>query len=190
MKHSSRRFDVTRAIDDVITLVGPLLGERIHVRRSYPADPVIVRCFPARLHQVFLNVLRNAAQAIQEKGEIHVSVFSDSDRIEIVVTDNGKGIPEEKLARIFDFGFSAKQDGRVGMRLGLPSSKRAVEEIGGVLTIASQAGEGNKGADRVTLRTPRTVTRKARSSADWGCDKSLISLGVSGPHHGTVHPLR
>ena len=66
------------------------------------AEMPLVECLPSELNQVFLNVLMNAGQAIKERGEITVSTGQSGDRVWIAIGDNGEGIPEDVLPRIFD----------------------------------------------------------------------------------------
>ncbi len=100
----------------------------------------------ARLGQVFLNLLTNAAQAIPEgqpdQHEIRVTARNVSEgRVEIEVSDTGVGIPPEDLQRIFDPFFSTKPTGE-GMGLGLSIAHQIVTSMGGTLTARSERGRG------------------------------------------------
>lgn len=134
--------DVREGIESALTLLGPVLNERIHIVKEYAAGIGRVRCYPEKLNQVFLNLLQNAVKAVAQGGEIRISVANGGNSIRVGFTDNGRGIREDRLHEVFDFGFATKIDGRVGLRLGLPLSKRTVEEIGGSLRIESTPGQG------------------------------------------------
>jgi two-component system NtrC family sensor kinase len=138
-----RPLDVREGIDSALTLLSPLFGPSIDVQRSYPDSPPVVVCHPARLNQVFLNLIENAANAIgsDSQGEVRIGVSNGNGRVEIEVADNGRGIEPDRLQSLLEFGFTNK-DGRVRMRLGLPGNRRTVEELGGELTIHSQPGRG------------------------------------------------
>ncbi|MDD9937188.1 MAG: ATP-binding protein, partial [Myxococcales bacterium] len=138
-------LDVREGIDSALTLLSPVLGEDIDVQRHYPNTAPVVRCYPARLNQVFLNLIENAAHSIEDEGtgEVRIGVSNDNGRVEIEVADNGRGIAPERIQTLFDFGFTNKA-GRVRMRLGLPSNKRTIEELGGELTIESEVGQGTR----------------------------------------------
>jgi signal transduction histidine kinase len=140
--------DVCKGLDAALTVLRP--PERITIERDYSLGGASVRCFPARLNQVFLNLLQNAEQSIKGYGRIRIEVRVRAELAEVVIQDTGVGIPKAILPRVFDFGFVPKVGGRVGLRLGLPSSKRSIEEIGGEITLSSDVGAGT----RVTLRLP------------------------------------
>lgn len=150
----SKPVNVCVSLDDARALLRPMLGDRITVVTRYPETPALVRCFPAKLNRVFLNLLQNAISAIDNRGEIRISVKRERGQIEVELTDNGRGIPASKLDQLFDLGFTEKC-GRIGLQLGLPQSKRWVNEIGGQIHIASREGRGTSvhiflPADRLT----------------------------------------
>lgn len=107
--------------------------------------------------QIFINLLRNAKHAVEDGGSgqrrmiIRVGLISP-DRIKVVVSDNGIGIPPENLAKIFNHGFTTKQDGH---GFGLHSGANAAKEMGGSLTARSD-GPG-QGAE-FTLELPVAAT--------------------------------
>ncbi|MBI4510575.1 MAG: hybrid sensor histidine kinase/response regulator [Deltaproteobacteria bacterium] len=104
----------------------------------------------AKLTQVLINLLRNAAQASKPGGEILVSVGEDAESrtVQILVEDEGTGMPEDVLSRLGEPFFSTK--GERGTGLGLGISRRIVEGHDGVLSFASQVGQGT----RVTITLP------------------------------------
>jgi PAS domain S-box-containing protein len=99
----------------------------------------------ARLGQVFLNLIVNAAQAIPEgsadANEIKVTTRLEGTRVVIEVTDTGPGIPPDIIDRVFDAFFTTKRVG-VGTGLGLAICHRIVTDIGGELTVRSEVGVG------------------------------------------------
>ena len=97
--------------------------------------------FSREVEPAFLSILQNAVQAIEGNGEIRVTVREREGSIEIELSDNGKGIPAWKMPEIFDLGLTRKA-GRMGLRLGLPMSKRSIEEMGGRLALESIEDQG------------------------------------------------
>jgi CheY-like chemotaxis protein len=99
----------------------------------------------ARLGQVFLNLIVNAAQAIPEgnaeDNEIRLTTRLEGKRVVIEVADTGPGIPPEIVNRVFDAFFTTKEVG-VGTGLGLAICHRIVTDIGGELTLRSEVGVG------------------------------------------------
>ena len=92
----------------------------------------------AKLYQIFLNIIYNASQAIQEKfnqknkGIIKIHIYQDNRKVIIQISDNGNGIKEKSLPRIFDPFYTTKPPG-VGTGLGLSISQRIINDLGGYL---------------------------------------------------------
>ena len=101
----------------------------------------------ARLGQVFVNLLLNAADAMPEQrpldqNVVHVGTRMRAGRVQIEVSDNGRGIEPEALGRVFDPFFTTKAPGR-GAGLGLSICHTLVEQLGGTLTVESTPGVGS-----------------------------------------------
>lgn len=111
------------------------------------ADLPAVRADGARLEQVLLNLINNAIDAMPEGGRMtfgtDVGTGEHADSIAIYVEDTGYGIPAEQLSRVFDPFFTTKEPGQ-GTGLGLSVSYAIVEQHGGRLEVASQAGQGSR----------------------------------------------
>lgn len=146
--------DVRGGLETAVAFVRPSLPAGVRVRLELPDAPIWVKCFPAKLNHVFLNLLKNAAASLDDAGaaaqgspasaqrrEITVRAAVSSERLRIEVRDTGCGIPAERLERIFDLDFSRK-GARVKLSLGLPSSRSVIEAIGGTLSLRSELGQG------------------------------------------------
>jgi PAS domain S-box-containing protein len=116
-----------------------LRGRSIRVEVNVPALPPTVG-EPAELRQVFLNLLLNAQDAMPGGGTIRITGSAQNNKIIVKVEDEGHGIPEENLARIFDPFFSTK--GEKGTGLGLSIASAAMARIGGSISAANRAGGG------------------------------------------------
>jgi len=114
----------------------------------------------ARLGQVFLNLVVNAAQALPagqaERNEIRVTTRLEGERVVIEVSDTGPGIPPHIIGRIFDAFFTTKAVG-VGTGLGLAICQRIVTDMSGTLTVESEVGKGT------TFRVSLPLARKKKS---------------------------
>ena len=109
-----------------------------------------VTCYASRIHHVLLNVVRNAAQAITERGTIRIETTRVSEQeVTIVVEDDGVGIAAEDLALVLEPGFNAK-GGRVRAGLGLATARQILHDHKGELCIESERGKGT----RVTIVLP------------------------------------
>ena len=114
---------------------------RIRVLAHQEADGVEVRVDRDLLKQAVLNLMINAMQAMPEPGgEIILSARREEGRVVIDVTDTGKGIAPEALARIFDAYYSTKKG---GTGLGLAIARRVAEEHGGKVAVRSEVGKGS-----------------------------------------------
>ncbi|MDH3938809.1 MAG: ATP-binding protein, partial [candidate division Zixibacteria bacterium] len=133
-------FDLHEGIENTLVLVAHELKNRIEVVKDYGSLPMI-ECFPNQLNQVFMNILVNAAQAIEGDGTIGVTTRAEDGWVSVVISDSGKGIPREDQWRIFDPGFTTKSAG-VGTGLGLSIVHQIVGEHGGTIEVESRPGEG------------------------------------------------
>lgn len=108
-------------------------------------------CAPGQINQVLLNLVVNAAQAVDKGGQITVSSRVREGWIEISVDDDGPGIPQENLHKLFDPFFTSKPLGE-GTGLGLAISSRIVSEHGGVIDVESEPGHGSCFTVRIPVR--------------------------------------
>lgn len=132
-------------------------GLNVNVRTAYELGEHRAVVDKAQLHQVFVNLLRNALQAMPEGGEIEVAVraappdSTGDPMIDVVFADNGPGMAPEVLSRVFDPFFTTRSDSG-GMGLGLAISQSVVGAHGGTILATSSAGEGSV----FTVRLPLT----------------------------------
>jgi signal transduction histidine kinase len=142
---STAPINVNAAVESALTMLRNELKYRARVERDLRATSA-VRANSARLGQVFLNLIMNAAQALDEAGikrnVVAVSSFEDAGDVVVTVQDNGPGIPPEIITRIFDSFFTTKPRG-VGTGLGLPISQGIVKSMGGEITVDSRPGAGS-----------------------------------------------
>lgn len=136
-----REDDLHDGLEATLVLLPRESGKEISVHRDYRLARK-VPCNLAQLNQVFMNLLVNASQAIQEKGDIWVRTEQIGSEAVVTVEDNGCGIPPEKLSRIFEPFFTTKEVGQ-GTGLGLSISHRIVEEHGGRIEVKSTPGKGS-----------------------------------------------
>lgn len=135
-----QRVDLVQGIESALMVVRPDYGERIRVVREYGDVPEIV-CWPAELNQAILNLLSNAARAIDGEGTVTVSTALQDDRVRISVADTGRGIAPEDLDRLFDPTFTTSDD-RVRMGWGLTAVDQTARKHGGEVVVESEVGAG------------------------------------------------
>lgn len=134
------RVDLHEGLDSTLTLVHHELKDRIEITKDYGSIPK-VNCYPNQLNQVFMNLLVNAAHAIEGKGNITVRTYTNENQVMVEIIDTGRGIPKENIRRIFDPGFTTKGFG-VGTGLGLSIVHQIMESHRGTIEVESEVGAG------------------------------------------------
>ncbi len=147
-----RRADIHEEIDSALTLVHHELKTRIEVERDYGELPD-VDCFPGPLNQVFMNLLVNAAQAIEGKGRIRITTRAEGDHVRIAFTDSGSGIRPENIDQVFEPGFTTKVVGD-GTGLGLAICYKIIHAHHGDIKVESELGEGATFTITLPVRAP------------------------------------
>jgi signal transduction histidine kinase len=132
----SERVNVNQVMDNAVGIA--VLSFSVVVERCY-ADVPDVACDPQQLKQVFLNLLLNALQAVEDYGRIRLVTQGRGEWVTIRVEDDGPGIDAEALERIFDPFFTTRASGQ---GLGLAHSYQIVRSYGGEIVASSQPGEG------------------------------------------------
>lgn len=149
-------IDVSAKIRDVADFIQQeMLDNNVELHVHLPPHPVNVQMDQGRLRQIMLNLLQNAQQAMEEGGRIDVGLSQRRGHVEITVTDNGPGIPDEDRDQIFEPFFSTKHD---GTGLGLALVKRFVNESDGEIHYDSNSQGG--ATFRIVLREARPPRRK------------------------------
>jgi len=141
---------VEEEIDSTLALMRHQIPDESEVVADY-GDTSPIYCSPGELNQVFMSLIRNAVSAIQDKGKITITTVSDAVEITIEISDTGVGIPKDRLARIFEIGFSSTRD-RVKMGTGLTTASRVVNEHGGSIDIESEVGMGTTVVVRLKVK--------------------------------------
>lgn len=180
--HAREIVDYSRSIRQIVTQLsgysrasGGQLDEPIHLQRAFEdalllverssaldagrirgsgMEGVLVRADATELQQVFVNLLKNALDAVEERhgngGAVEVSAAIAARHVEVRVTDDGGGIPTERLGSIFDPFYTTKPPGQ-GTGLGLNIVYRIMTRFQGQITVESRVGEGTT----FLLRFPR-----------------------------------
>ncbi len=134
--------DIHEGIESSIMVMGNEAKDRVEIHKDF-CEVGAVFCDLNQLNQVFLNMFKNAVDAIEEKGDLWIRTWLEGDNINISIRDNGMGIAEDKLDKIFDPFFTTKDVGE-GTGLGLSVSYNIVRDHKGVLKCVSTVGEGTE----------------------------------------------
>lgn len=155
----SEEVDLNDCIRSALVIARNSIKDKAEVVAQFGELPRIA-CAPSQINQVLLNLLTNAAQAIDGFGQIQLKTWADEAAVFVSVQDNGRGMPAEVRARIFDPFFTTKPVGQ-GTGLGLSISFKIIQDHGGVIRVASEPGRGT----RFLLRLPRAQTDELKWSA-------------------------
>ena len=132
--------DLHEEIERTLALMEPRFKNGIGIERDYGTLPRI-RCYAGQLNQVFLNLLMNACDAMQDRGTIRIRTRPRPDGVRLEFHDDGPGISEPERSRIFDPFFTTKPVGE-GTGLGLSLSHGIIERHGGRIAVESEPGAG------------------------------------------------
>ena len=134
--------DLNALVRDSLALLEPeLRGREIHVETSFGELP-LVPLDAGQMHQVLLNLLTNAANAIDRGGRIEVRTLEKSDHAELIVADDGPGVPAAERSRIFEPFFTTRRAGEGGTGLGLSVSYGIITGHGGRVEVDEREGGG------------------------------------------------
>ena len=132
--------NLEQGIDSTLNIVRNELKFKADIVKEYSGLPP-VECLGSQLNQVFMNLLLNAAHAIETRGTITIRTGANEANVWVEIADNGKGIPPENLERIFEPFFTTKPIGK-GTGLGLSLAYSVVQKHQGTIKVSSEVGRG------------------------------------------------
>jgi two-component system NtrC family sensor kinase len=151
--------DLKELAEEAIDLIcRTVSGDSIEFAIHAGTGSTVLRSDPHRLRQVLINLVNNAVYAVSPAGSISVSIDPGETDILLSVSDNGVGISEEHLEKIFEPFFSTKPQTQ-GTGLGLFVTRGIVERLGGRIDVASRPGQGA----RFSVRLPRDYSFRAEN---------------------------
>lgn len=155
--------DLRTIVTSVLTLAEPDLEQRsVYVRSTMPDDPVYVRVDADMIQQALLNVLLNGAQAMADGGELFVELRQNAHEASLRIRDQGCGIPQEILGRIFNLYFTTKRD---GSGIGLAMTYRILQLHNGSVQVESQMDVGTQFTFRLPISAAAETKMSLKTSA-------------------------
>jgi PAS domain S-box-containing protein len=140
-KTDAEEYRIEEIIENTLTMLNFKLTNRIQVLKNYSHEELVLKGNVGHLHQVFLNILSNAADAIESKGQISITSYIKNKLFVLEIIDNGEGIPPHNLNKITDPFFTTKDPGK-GTGLGLSIAYKIIKEHQGKLEFESEPGQG------------------------------------------------
>lgn len=150
-EHESRLANINDGIESAVNILKNEIAHRGASISKDLGDIPAIMCNPGQLNQAFVNILVNAAQAIESPGKIHIKTWADKNNVYVSVADTGKGIPPAVINRIFEPFFTTREIGE-GKGLGLSVSYDIVKKHGGTIRVESVLDQGTT----VTVVLPNT----------------------------------
>ncbi len=132
--------DLQKCLEGSLNIAWNEIKYKAKIEKDFHKTPPIL-CLPQQLGQVFINLLVNAAQAIEDQGVIIVSLEQINEWVVVKIKDNGSGISEENLQRVFDAFYTTKKADH-GTGLGLSICHDIVQKHEGAISVESTVGEG------------------------------------------------
>lgn len=151
--------DINTVIQECVTFVENQASfQNIEFVMHFETNLPTIVVDPSQMQQVFLNMIINAAEAMEDGGKLTIDTRSNSteNSIEISITDTGYGIPEDLFDKLFDPFFTTKEVGH-GTGLGLAISYGIIKEHGGEISVESKVGEGSTFLIRLPLAKEEDV---------------------------------
>ncbi|MDH7512855.1 MAG: ATP-binding protein [Clostridiales bacterium] len=138
------RFSLEQIIEESVKMIsGSLLEKKITLVKNYSRNLPSILVDGDKMRQVFLNILRNACEAVEEGGEVSLALSCLQEdgvqKINIRISDNGVGIPEKDWENIFEPFFTTKAS---GFGLGLSNARKIVEQHRGSIRVVKKRGKG------------------------------------------------
>jgi signal transduction histidine kinase len=151
----SRPFQLNVKASSLLDLLNPLItllqeeasSQNIEIQAAISPDLPPIKMDAEKLTQAFINIMKNGMQAMEHGGILRVETHFLRDRVEVIISDKGIGIPPDQMEKIFNYYYTTKEK---GVGLGLPIAHRIIEAHGGELKVESQVGIGTQ----VTVTLP------------------------------------
>lgn len=134
--------DINKELDLTLELIKHETKNRIEVVKNY-GNILLIKCYPNMLNQVFMNILINACQSIEDHGIITITTDFKDNNLVVKIKDTGSGIDDSIKDRLFNAGTTTKKAG-IGTGLGLAISQKIVEKHNGRICFESQKGKGTE----------------------------------------------
>ena len=135
-----QKVDIHERIDSTLALIKYDMKGRIKLKKEYGNIPKVY-CNANEINQVFMIILTNSMQAIENEGTITIRTTQRDGVINIEISDTGRGMTQEKLNTLLDFDFTTKND-RIGFGMGLMSAYNIIQKHKGEIEIKSEVGKG------------------------------------------------
>lgn len=147
--------DLNEIVKRTLPFLKSALG-RLNHSVEFDRHPLLIEVEPHLMQQVVFNLVNNACQAVGAQGEVLIETTLVDSNVQLIVSDNGPGVPKDMRSQIFEPFFTTKQEGQ-GTGLGLSFSRAFVRKLGGEITCE----EGLNGGALFRVQLPLAASKKA-----------------------------
>lgn len=159
-------------LDAAIMILKHKSKNKAEIIKQYDANVQNIDCFAGQLNQVFVNLISNAVDAMDNVGTLIISTHDIGDKVQLSFKDNGKGIPAEVREKIFDPFFSTKDVGE-GTGLGLAISHSIIDQHKGKIEVFSEIGSGTE--FRITLPKMLDIDNETEEPKSPGDESRMVA---------------
>jgi signal transduction histidine kinase len=142
-KGELQSLNIHEGIDTALLLLKNKYKDHVEITKNYEEDIPLIKCFPGKINQALLNIISNAVDSIDEKGEIIITTEKTNKNIHISIKDTGCGMPKNVLEKLFDPFFTTKPIGK-GTGLGLSITYGIIQEHNGSINVKSVPDKGSE----------------------------------------------
>ncbi len=177
LKLHRETVDLDRLCGDLADSVQALIPD-MSVSYKGPGEPCVTLCDPERIERLLLNLISNSLNHCGEDGAVRIQLGRTEDTLQVVVSDNGSGIPREKMDTLFSDYLRDPQlsEAGRGAGIGLAVAEQIARAHGGSLIVTSEEGHGAK----VVFSLPRVNPGELRSFREPGCGRMRgLMIGLS-----------
>ena len=136
------KYNVIDGLESTLKILHNELKYKCNITEDFSEQIPPIICHPGEINQVFINLISNAVQAIQGRGDINIKVWSDGEYVYVEISDTGCGIAPENVKQIFDPFYTTKPHGK-GTGLGLSVSHGIINKHEGKIAVVSEVGKGS-----------------------------------------------
>ena len=154
-KHELVPIDINQTLESTLKVVWNEIKYKCKLHKAFNDVPTI-HGYPSRIGQVFLNIIVNAAQAIEDYGDVFIETTATESDVIITISDSGKGIPQTHLKNIFTPFFTTKTPGD-GTGLGLSIVHNIIQEHQGEIRVESEVGKGTTFIILLPINPPKPM---------------------------------
>lgn len=178
------RVNVLVELEIIAGLIGPALPDGVIVEITESAEPLYIDTEISQLHQVLMNILLNAGEAmLASRGPISVSLSrvntEGSSQVVMTIADRGYGIADSAIGKVFDTFYTTKKNGR---GLGLAATKRIMQDLNGDISVNNRTGGGTE----VHLTWPESTQQTTRAAVEPGDSRSNVAADTDSSKHKLI----